>query len=100
MLNEFEEWFTLNEPLLRDRNVRIQLTRPEVSSDKNSVYVDVDTDSRMARVTLWDTGECDMEVINPETEETILYEHTVLQSSKELSAALESFFGKLQSHKR
>ncbi|MEJ7615853.1 MAG: hypothetical protein WKF30_02505 [Pyrinomonadaceae bacterium] len=96
MLDKFEEWLRLNELRLRDRNVRIDLIRPEVSSDKKGAYVDIDTDLLMARVTLWDTGECDTEIIDNKADETILYEHVIVPSPRELPSILDSFFKRLE----
>ena len=35
-----------------------------VKNANNSAYLDVETDVKMARVTLWDLGNCDLEVID------------------------------------
>lgn len=95
IIDKFEEWLRFNEPQLKDKNIRIEITRPEVSSNKESAYVDIDTDSLIARVTLWDTGECDMEIIDPETDETTLYRHVIFQSTEGMSSGLKTFFEQL-----
>lgn len=40
-----------------------------------SARLDIDTDFRLGRITYWSTGDCDAEVIDVESEETIYQAH-------------------------
>ena len=38
----------------------------------HSMYVDIDSDTNLGRVTLWDDNSCVMEILNIETENCLL----------------------------
>lgn len=50
---------------------------------KPAMWLDFTTDQAIGRVTLWESGECDMEVLNSITGEDILREHHEFKSSEE-----------------
>lgn len=65
-----------------------------------SMRLDLSLPGYMARVTVghlgMDTGYCDTEVLNVETEELIHWQHQEFSSAAELNAALTDFFSRLR----
>ncbi len=68
--------------------------------DGQSMRLDLTLPDYMARVTVGhlgtDTGYCDTEILNIETEETIHWQHQEFSSAAELNAALTDFFSRLR----
>lgn len=50
---------------------------------KPALWMDFTTDEALARVTLWESGECDMEVLDAESGTDLLREHHEFSSSAE-----------------
>ena len=46
-----------------------------MDTDNPSMYVDVETETGLARVTLWASQECDMEMISKDTGATLMEKH-------------------------
>jgi hypothetical protein len=44
---------------------------------------------------MWNTGECQIEIVNVETEETILDNYMVVSASSEFNKVLSPFFEKM-----
>lgn len=91
MLAEFETWFKTNATRLHARNCEVTLTRPASETDNNCVYADIDTKNYLARATIWESGEFQIEAINPDTLESVLYEYKVFHKPEELYDSLEAF---------
>ena len=68
--------------------------------DGQSMRLDLTLPDYMARVTVGhlgtDTGYCDTEILNIETEETIHWQHQEFGSAAELDATLTDFFTRLR----
>jgi hypothetical protein len=56
------------------KRIDYRLTYGEPTA-KPLMFMDYDTPSAVGRVTLWESGECDMEVLDAETGEDLLREH-------------------------
>lgn len=91
MLEEFENWFKVNEPRLRAMNCMVTITRPAANADNNCAYADIETENYLARATVWESGEFQKEALDPETGEKLLYEYMILHGLDELPASLEAF---------
>ena len=64
-------------------------------TDNPAQVVDIDTETRMARVTLWESGDCNFEALEDVTGEMIFFEHQIIKSEKELMGFLDKTFAKL-----
>lgn len=58
----------------------------------HSMYVDIDNDTDLGRVTLWDDNSCVMEIINIETENDLLCERYEFSSINELIEKFDNFY--------
>lgn len=95
MLRELESWFRENELMLKECSYAFSVSTPITDTDKNSVYVDIEAEPLLARVTLWESGECEREAIHMETEKRVLYEYSICQTPEELFWVLERFLKSL-----
>lgn len=67
------------------------LTRNDDSTNP-SARLDIDTDSLLARITFWDSGDVDLEVIKIESEETVYAEQIHLTGSTDFDMKFRDFF--------
>ena len=89
MLEEFEGWFNYNESRLK-KSYKVKLTKSPKHIDKRSVYIDLESESALARITLWTTKECEVEILDIRTGEVVLYDYKLLHDIEDLHRQLES----------
>ena len=58
----------------------------------HSMYVDIDSDTNLGRVTLWDDNSCVMEILNIETGNCLLCERYEFTSFDELIEKFNNFY--------
>ena len=70
-----------------------QLSEQVIDSDNPARYADVDFNggARIGRITVWASGECDLEAIDAHTGEQILWESVVVGSDAALGAEIERY---------
>jgi hypothetical protein len=56
------------------------------STPKPAMWLDFETDAAIGRVTLWESGECDMEVLDATTGGDLLREHHEFKTTEEFFA--------------
>ena len=61
-------------------------------SDNPSARLDIDMPTTVARITCWQSGDYDAEVIDLETERTLYSTHGILQEGQFLSEQFAPFF--------
>lgn len=59
----FMAWLDQRKADLGQQEIDAFAALPERQTDNNSVRADFDTADYMARITLWEAGDCDMEII-------------------------------------
>jgi hypothetical protein len=97
LLDYFSEWFAANGDLLNTCNATVSLSNP-AGTEKPGLYADVDFDGGelVGRITLWATGECDLEALCPSTGNYIFGENHIFESAGSLDAGLRRFFKSLK----
>lgn len=55
-------------------------------TQKTAMWLDFETDDAIGRVTLWESGECDMEVLDATTGGDLLREHHDFKTTEEFHA--------------
>lgn len=95
VLNWLRDWFAINKNNLGHKGVTFSFWESLTETDNPAQVVDIDTETQMARVTLWGTGDCNFEVLENETGKAILFEYQAIKSEKELDEFLNKVFAKL-----
>ena len=95
MLNEFEKWFSEKEPTFKHKHYNAVVSRPIALTNKSSIRADIDTPEHIARVTLWESGECEREAIDIKTGKTKFDLYEVVRNTEELFAVSETFLVEL-----
>ena len=68
-------WFNKKRISWLQRGIEATVTLPAINSDSNSVRIDFDSRDSIGRITVWESGECDLEILLVSSEETILWKH-------------------------
>lgn len=58
----------------------------------HSMYVDIDNDTNLGRVTLWDDNSCTMEILSIETANCLFSERYEFASFEELVGKFDNFY--------
>ena len=91
-----KNWFEDNKQIFEEKKIKFSFSELiNENTDKPSQYVDIDTKNRMARISLWETGECDFEIIDNETAKQLHWQNRVLGTQQDLSNFLNECFSKL-----
>jgi hypothetical protein len=97
LLDGFGGWFEERDEWLRGHGFTVERTLPpkDWPYPNPSVYADLIDRRYYARVTVWESGFCDRIVLDYESAEQILFEHSELSSVADLHAALAEFCRRL-----
>ncbi len=87
-------WFNRNSQNFKKQGIVFSFSEV-TKTDDPAQFVDLDTEKHMARLTLWESGNCDFEMIENETPKQIVYDHQLINSEMQLSSFLTKAFSKL-----
>jgi len=76
-------------PVGQDIEMRLTVSEPSANP---SARLDIDAPTMVARVTCWESGDYDAEVIDVMTEETLFSSHGEFQAGRPVSERLSAFF--------
>jgi hypothetical protein len=91
MLSSFVVWARQFEDTQGTKGVEAQVTESEMSANPSS-RLDIDTPTTVARITCWESGDYDMEVIDLETERMLYSSHGTLREGKPFPEQFAPFF--------
>ena len=97
MLNTFKDWYDKNRSELKSLFDDIEIkSSPTVrtSMDKASSWIEFSNNIILGNLTVWDTGECDLVIISPNSGEQLLFEYRESSNTKELENNLDSLVEK------
>ncbi|NPD25808.1 hypothetical protein D7Y27_16690 [Corallococcus sp. AB004] len=92
ILEAFHRWFSECGARLASPGVSIEF-REVTNGDPRSARIDLESDSKLGRATVWETGLCDLELLDVETQEPLLYRHHEQLTPARLAAVLDEFAG-------
>ena len=90
-LRKLVDWFNAQEVHLKRKGVRLNIRRPTQETDNNALYIDADSSDYMGRMTCWESGACDWEILRVKTGETIYYQRRDIDSLQDLYDIAEEF---------
>ncbi len=98
LLNAFARWFSENQNVLLAAGATAILSTPSTNGDKPGQYADIDVSNGyvIGRITLWASGECDMEALDSTSEQQILWKHVHIASECDLDTHLRAYFATLK----
>jgi hypothetical protein len=92
MLDEFLIWASATKTDLQSFGVKVIITVGEASSN-SSARLDVECDRCLGRITVWNGGDIDMEVIEAEDGATIFSRQASFSMPYEFDRWFSDFFG-------
>src|SRR5262249_10139992 len=92
MLDEFTAWIGTRRALLEEHGFSVTAT--QFGQDKPGVRVDLESASWQARIVLWATGECELDKINVQSDESVS-KHCDISSPKEFGQNFSPFLSDL-----
>lgn len=90
VLDALHRWFSERREQLSNAGVAMEFVEG-ANEDARSARVDLESDSKMGRATVWETGLCDLELLSVETGEQLLYQHHDQLAPQQLTALLDEF---------
>ena len=92
MIDVFEGWIRAKKDWFEKMGLQYEVTKSPLHIDKPSERIDFDNEKFLSRITVWETGECNLEVLDVETGMTILDSDFVLQPNNVLDVCFQEFF--------
>lgn len=96
MIDAFEKWVVAHGNDFKEQGFVYEVTKSPLDISNPSVRVDFDNDKYLSRITVWSTGECKLEAIDIETEDTILDRFFVLESDNDFDDCFSELFVKIK----
>ena len=92
MLESIEEWFYTHKSIFMQMNITSNLHGPSQGHDKNSIAAEFQGGKYDGSVQYWDSGECDIAIVDMEIGEYILNATQIFPEPTKLLAVLKSIF--------
>ncbi len=96
ILKNFDKWIRLKEEFFKELGLDVKVTKSSVSLDKPSIYLSLDSSACLARITMWASGECQLEIMDIEAEKTIMDKYLLIRESSQFDKYFSEFFLKLK----
>lgn len=71
----FYRWFNENKTVLANKGIQTEEIKQSKRNINPSVVAEHTTDLRIGRVTVWNSGLLDMEILEQSSMETVFYKH-------------------------
>jgi hypothetical protein len=99
MIDGLALWLEANLARLISLGINPSLTRSPIDRPKRSAWLDLDTAEIVCRIIVWESGECDLEMINVPSGRPEI-EHLELESPARLPDLLEKAVTRLVQDRR
>jgi hypothetical protein len=90
MIEQLRLWFSREESSLIALNLRATFSSGPEDRDPRSAWLDLDSEHRVGRLILWETGAAELSVGDVETGEMATEEHREITSTLGLQDAIQS----------
>jgi hypothetical protein len=90
MLDALRRWAAIQQSVWTRQGLHVQVTTGGVSINPG-MRLDFDTPQCVGRITCWQSGECDLEVLEVDTEKLLYRDHQTLIMPADFDAAFHDF---------
>ncbi len=95
MINNFKIWIKENTERLEKKDINIiEVVESTLTINNPSIRVDNTTKSHYGRITLWESGDTDIEILDIDSSDTVCYEHFTVNDSN-FEIYFEKYFNSL-----
>ena len=93
MIRRFLQWNEENRKKLDKMGITIdQIIKNDEATDNDGIAVDYLSEICLGRVSVWESGDVDMEILNINSEEVLLYKHYDSLKTVGFNQLLQEFF--------
>lgn len=96
MLAAFENWIREQRSTFCSMGYELEITKSSMDVDNLSIRLDFDSESLIGRVTLWESGDCQLELMDIKSETTLVDRHIKMEKEIEIDEKLASFMFELE----
>ncbi|WP_327141156.1 immunity protein TriTu family protein [Nocardia sp. NBC_01327] len=90
ILGDAQSWLINHSRSLADRGIKLTVSKsPYDGRTKESAWFDLEDETKMGRIILWDTGECELELADIPSGE-VTAQHRSIASETDLNEALNA----------
>lgn len=97
VMQKFRDWVESSNLRFKERGLVYEVSESPTDIDKTSIRVDFESPSFLSRITLWDTGECYLEAIKIETEETAISNYLSVHGEDDFDVLFQGFIEEIAS---
>jgi hypothetical protein len=94
ILDDLEIWLRSKRTHFEELNYHTEVIRSSTEGAE-VIRFDLDANSKIARITAWESGECQMEIIDVSSEDTTLSKYVDLSKYNDFDEAFNEFMKKL-----
>jgi len=90
-------WLASNKDLLSRRNLTVKdCHETPADAEKPAIVIDIDSADKMGRMTLWSTGECDVETLVIDSGETVLWQNLLCKNEQDVNTVFRRLIEQLK----
>lgn len=96
MLTQFESWIQQKRQEIENWGYQLEMVKSPSDVVQKSLRLDFDSDNYIARITLWESGDSQLEIIEVVSEKMIFDEYFKINADFNFSKAFENFINILK----
>ena len=94
LLEAFQAWIQNRKAALEQHGFSVAAVAVGQDTEKPAVVADLESSAWLARITIWNTGECDMEKLDARSGQSY-FENCIISGSNAFDSKLEGFLANL-----
>jgi hypothetical protein len=92
----FYSWFKEHKEELLNKGIATDLISEPTLTDNPAIFADHISSTRMGRVTVWNSGLIEMEIVEQNASETVYYQHLEInEQNPRVEVILREYFDRL-----
>ena len=95
MISELKIWFTTNQEKFQTCQFTVNLYVPTKITEKPGAYIEIMSPNCLARITVWETGECEEEILDIKTGNSVFSKFHQFHSEVEVHECLDEFIKRI-----
>jgi len=96
MLTQFKNWMQEKRQEIENWGYQLEIVKSPSDVVEQSLRLDLDSDNYIARITLWDSGDSQQEIIDVVSEQMVFDEYFKISANFNFSKDFEKFFNILK----
>jgi len=96
MLTQFESWIQQKRQEIESWGYQLEIVKSPSNAIQKSLRLDLDSDNYIARITLWDSGDSQLEIMDVISETMVFDKYLKINVNFNFSKDFENFFNILK----